>query len=178
MDCSINHITWNVHLWDDLASVLRIHIIHIQWISHKIINSNVLFQWISVRLSRCVFCMKMSHNLKQSNVNTNANLRRVWLLLPESTISLVRCRRSPSWLPRLVCLIDELWHQSQRKRGAGLSWILPSRSDGFVLPVILLHYHLLKYSGRHLALHLVTAECGRTVLRDKELKTSCYKTFI
>lgn len=81
---------------------------------------------------------------------------------------------SLSWLPRLIGLIDELWHQGQRECGTGLSWVLPSRCDGFVLPIVLLHHYLFEHTGL-LTLYLVAAECGCAVFRDEELETSCCK---
>lgn len=72
-------------------------------------------------------------------------------------------------LPGLVDLVDELWHQGQGERRAGLSCVLSSRPDSFVLPIILLHHYLLEHTRGHLTFDLVAAERGRTVLRNEQL---------
>lgn len=124
------------------------------------------------RSSKRVRVRRRATIFKRSNKNTGAiSFDRC----PRVDDSLVQRRCSPSWLPGLVGFVDELWHQSQRERGAGLSCVLPSRRDGFVLPVVLLHHYLLEHTG-HLTLYVVAAERGRAVFRDEELKTSCCKT--
>ena len=89
------------------------------------------------------------------------------LTIPSSRIIVSLSTR----LPGLVGLVDELWHQGQRERGAGLSCVLPPRRHRFVLPIVLLHHHLLEHTGRHLALHLVATERRRPVLRYEQLET-------
>lgn len=155
----------------------------IQWISYKVMERHI--SSIHEKIRRCVFFpfFIFYNNLKRPNKriirHTILRIRSRLVVSPGSTIShlsLTSSSSSPLWLPRLVGLVDELRHQGQRECGAGLSWVLPSRGDGFVLPIVLLHHHLFEHSGRHLALHLVAAKRGRPVFRDKELKTSCCKT--
>lgn len=91
----------------------------------------------------------------------------VFLRLDDSLVQ----HRCPRQLPGLAGLVDELWHQGQRERGAGLSCVLPPRRVSFVLPVVLLHDHLLEHTSGHLALHLVTAQRRRPVFRDEQLES-------
>lgn len=111
----------------------------------------------------------------RSNENTGA-IPFAFGHSPRIDDSLVQ-RYLPSWLPRLVGLVDELWHQGQRERGAGLSCVLSSRRDGFVLPIVLLHHHLLEHTG-HLTFHFMAAKRSRAIFRDEELKTSCCKIYV